>query len=147
MYGSGMGRWRGLLPACQMIYWLAQMAAEASARSGGQLSSHSAACSHPQPRCRWLPSNWNCILTKGNAGQAWESFLIPSVQFFPPNQCLVGAASMLGNCMESITTLGLHLPQQVQLLSCAASQQRNPSADSCFNYISKTQLLVCVPLY
>lgn len=140
--------WRGFLPASQIIYWLAQTAAEASARSGGQLSSHSAACSQPRPRCQWLPSNWNCVPTKGNAGQAWESFLIPSVHFSPPNQCLVGAASTLGNRMESIATLGIHLPEQVLLLSRAsASQQRNPSADFYFNYILKTQLLVCVPLY
>lgn len=147
LHCTAMG-WRGFLPASQMIYWLAQMAAEASTRSGGQLSSHSTACSHPQPRCQWLPSNWNCIPTKGNAGQAWESFLIPSVHFFPPNQCLVGAASTLGNCIENIITQGIRHPEQVLFLSRAsASQQRNPSAGFCFNYIFKTQLLVCVPLY
>lgn len=140
--------WRSFFSASQMIYWLAQMADEASARSGRQLSSHSAACSHPRPRCQWLPSNWNHTPTKGNAGQAWESFLIPSVHFFPPNRCLVGAASKLRNCMESIIALGIHLPEQVLLLNRAsASQQRNSSADFCFNYILKTQLLVCVPLY
>lgn len=76
-----------------------------------------------------------------------ESFLICSVHFFPPNCVWQQVASKLRNCTESITTLGIHPPQQELLLDhSSATQQRNPSADFCFNYILKIQPLVCVPL-